>query len=239
MPLLDVQELHSGYRDVPVLHGLSFHVEAGEIVTIVGPNGAGKTTLLRTISGLLAPSAGQILLGSEPIHGLQPHVIVGKGLVQVPEGRQLFGNLTVRENLLAGSHRKEARRRRQQTLGMVFDLFPVLAERLRQRATTLSGGEQQMLATARALMACPTLLMLDEPSWGLAPILVRRLFEAIEHINRQGVTVLLVEQNVYRALSMAHRAYVLEGGALVRQGGGKELLEHPDLKGSYFGLSSP
>jgi branched-chain amino acid transport system ATP-binding protein len=236
MPLLDVRELHSGYRDVSVLHGLSFHVDAGEIVTIVGANGAGKTTLLRTISGLLAPSAGQILLESEPIHGLQPHVIVGKGLVQVPEGRQLFGNLTVRENLLVGSHSKEARQRRRQTLGMVFDLFPVLAERQRQRAMTLSGGEQQMLATARALMACPTLLMLDEPSWGLAPILVRRLFETIEQINRQGVTILLVEQNVYRALSMAHRAYVLERGTLVMQGGGKELLEHPELKASYLGL---
>jgi branched-chain amino acid transport system ATP-binding protein len=239
MPLLDVRELHSGYRDVSVLHGLSFHVDAGEIVTIVGANGAGKTTLLRTISGLLAPSAGQILLESEPIHGLQPHVIVGKGLVQVPEGRQLFGNLTVRENLLVGSHSKEARQRRRQTLGMVFDLFPVLAERQRQRAMTLSGGEQQMLATARALMACPTLLMLDEPSWGLAPILVGRLFEAIEQINRQGVTILLVEQNAYRALSMAHRAYVMERGALVRQGGGKELLEHPELKVSYLGLSAP
>jgi branched-chain amino acid transport system ATP-binding protein len=238
MPLLDVRELHSGYRDVPVLHGLSFHVDAGEIVTIVGANGAGKTTLLRTISGLLAPSAGQILFESRPIHALPPHVIVGKGLVHVPEGRQLFGNLTVRENLLMGSHSKEARQRRQQTLGMVFDLFPVLAERQRQRAMTLSGGEQQMLATARALMACPILLMLDEPSWGLAPILVRRLFEVIEQINRQGVTILLVEQNVYRALSTAHRAYVLERGTLVRQGEGKELLEHPELKVSYLGLSS-
>jgi len=206
MPLLDVRELHSGYSDVPVLHSLSFHVNAGEIVTIVGSNGAGKTTLLRTISGLLAPSAGRILLEGEAIHGLQPHVIVGKGLVQVPEGRQLFGNLTVRENLIVGSHSKEARQRCQQTLGMIFDLFPVLAERQKQRA-----------------MACPALLMLDEPSWGLAPILVRRLFETIE-------------QNVYRALSMAHRAYVLERGVLVRQGGGKEMLEDPDLKVSYLGL---
>jgi branched-chain amino acid transport system ATP-binding protein len=236
MPLLDVRELHSGYRDVPVLHGISFHVDQGEIVTIVGSNGAGKTTMLRTISGLLAPSAGRIVFGGEPIQGLQPHFIVGKGLVQVPEGRQLFGYLTVRENLLVGSHTKEARQRRQQTLGMIFDLFPVLAERQNQTAMTLSGGEQQMLATARALMACPTLLMLDEPSWGLAPILVRRLFETIEHINRQGVTILLVEQNVHRALSMAHRAYVLERGALVMQGGGKELLEHPELKASYLGL---
>jgi branched-chain amino acid transport system ATP-binding protein len=171
-PLLDVWGLYSGYTDVPVLHGISFHVDAGEIVTIVGSNGAGKTTLLRTISGLLVPSAGYIVFRGEQIRGLQPHFIVGKGLVQVPEGRQLFGYLTVRENLLVGSHTKEARQRRQQTLGMIFDLFPVLAERQNQMAMTLSGGEQQMLATAHALMACPTLLMLDEPSWGLAPILV-------------------------------------------------------------------
>lgn len=221
MPLLDVRELHSGYKDVPVLHGISFHVDAGEIVTIVGSNGAGKTTLLRTISGLLTPSAGHIVFRGEPIHGLQPHYIVAKGLVQVPEGRQLFGHLTVWENLLVGSHTKEARQRRQQTLGMILDLFPVLAERQNQIAMTLSGGEQQMLATARALMACPTLLMLDEPSWGLAPILVRRLFETIEQINRQGVTILLVEQNMYRALSMAHRAYVLEHEMLVIKGEAK------------------
>jgi branched-chain amino acid transport system ATP-binding protein len=236
MPLLEVRALHAGYQDIPVLQDLSFAVDEGEIVTIVGPNAAGKTTLLRTISGLFRPSAGQIIFRGEPIHLLQPHTIVGKGLIQVPEGRQLFGSLTVRENLLAGSHIKAARRLRQQTLHIIFDLFPVLAERQHQLAMTLSGGEQQMLATARALMACPTLLMLDEPSWGLAPILVRRLFDTIVEINRQGVTILLVEQNVYRALSMAHRAYVLERGSVVMQGGGKELLEHPELKSSYLGL---
>jgi branched-chain amino acid transport system ATP-binding protein len=156
--------------------------------------------------------------------------------VQVPEGRQLLGYLTVPENLLVGSHSKAARQRHQETLGILCDLFPVLAERQNQMAMTLSGGEQQMLATARALMACPTLPMLDEPSWGLPPRLVRRLSEAIEQIKRQGVTVLLVEQNVYRALSMAPRAYVLERGALVKRGRGKELLEHPDLRASYLGL---
>jgi branched-chain amino acid transport system ATP-binding protein len=236
MPLLEVQELYSGYQDVPVLHDLSFSVDEGATVTIVGPNGAGKTTLLRTISGLLSPTAGQIIFRGERIHPLQPHAIVGKGLVQVPEGRQLFGSLTVRANLLVGSHIKEAHRQRQQTLHMIFDLVPVLAERQYQMAMTLSGGEQQMLATARALMACPTLLMLDEPSWGLAPILVRRLFETIVEINRQGMIILLVEQNVYRALSMAYWAYILERGSLVMQGGGKELLEHPELKASYLGL---
>lgn len=228
--------LHSGYKDVSVLHDLTFHVGAGEIVAIVGANGAGKTTLLRTISGLLAPSAGHIAFKGEPIHGLPPHIIVRKGLVQVPEGRQLFGHLTVGENLVVGAHTQTARQVREQTLRMVFDMFPVLAERLPQVARTLSGGEQQMLAIARALMARPAMLMLDEPSWGLAPILVRRLFEAIEEINRQGVATLLVEQNVYRALSIAHRAYVLELGVLVMQGTGEELREHPDLKAFYLGL---
>ena len=228
--------LHSGYKDVSVLHDLTFHVGAGEIVAIVGANGAGKTTLLRTLSGLLAPSAGHIAFKGEPIHGLPPHIIVRKGLVQVPEGRQLFGHLTVWENLVVGAYTQTARQAREQTLAMVFDMFPVLAERLRQVARTLSGGEQQMLAIARALMARPAMLMLDEPSWGLAPILVRRLFEAIEEINRQGVATLLVEQNVYRALSIAQRAYVLELGMLVMQGTGEELREHPDLKAFYLGL---
>ena len=227
--------LHSGYKDVSVLHGLTFHVGAGELVAVVGANGAGKTTLLRTISGLLAPSAGHMTFKGEPIHGLPPHRIVRKGLVQVPEGRQLFGHLTVWENLIVGAHAQEARQVREQTLGMIFDMFPVLAERLPQTARTLSGGEQQMLAIARALMARPAMLMLDEPSWGLAPILVRRLFEAIEQVNRRGVATLLVEQNVYRALSIAHRAYVLELGMLVMEGTGEELREHPNLKAFYLG----
>lgn len=235
-PLLEVKDLHSGYKDVPVLHGLSFQVEEGQIVTIVGSNGAGKTTLLRTISGLLAPSKGTIHFAGEAIQGFEPHRVVEKGIVQVPEGRQLFGYLTVNENLIAGSHIAAARSHRQETLQMVFDLFPVLAERRNQLARTLSGGEQQMLATARALMARPRLLMLDEPSWGLAPMLVRRLFDTVVQINRQGVSVLLVEQNVYQALSMAHQAYVLERGVLVMEGVGKELLENPELKASYMGL---
>lgn len=235
-PLLEVKDLHSGYKDVPVLHGLSFQVEEGQIVTIVGSHGAGKTTLLRTISGLLAPSKGTIRFAGEAIQGFEPHRVVEKGIVQVPEGRQLFGYLTVNENLIAGSHIAAARSHRQETLQMIFDLFPVLAERRNQLARTLSGGEQQMLATARALMARPRLLMLDEPSWGLAPMLVRRLFDTVVQINRQGVTVLLVEQNVYQALFMAHQAYVLERGVLVMEGVGKELLENPELKASYMGL---
>ncbi len=236
MPLLEVRGLRSGYKDVPVLHGVSFHVDAGEVVTILGSNGAGKTTLLRTISGLLHPFAGEMLFQGEPIHGLPPHRIVEKGVVQVPEGRQLFGHLTVRENLMVGSHIPEARARRAESLATLFELFPVLAERQGQLARTLSGGEQQMLATARALMARPRLLMLDEPSWGLAPILARRLFEALGRINRQGVTIVLVEQNVLQALTLAHRGYVLERGGLVMQGTGKELLDNPELKSAYLGL---
>ena len=236
MPLLEVRGLRSGYKDVPVLHGVSFHVDAGEVVTILGSNGAGKTTLLRTISGLLHPFAGEMVFEGEPIHGLPPHRIVEKGVVQVPEGRQLFGHLTVRENLMVGSHIPQARARRAETLATLVELFPVLAERQGQLARTLSGGEQQMLATARALMARPRLLMLDEPSWGLAPILARRLFEALGRINRQGVTIVLVEQNVLQALTLAHRGYVLERGSLVMQGTGKELLDNPELRTAYLGL---
>jgi branched-chain amino acid transport system ATP-binding protein len=236
MPLLEVRALRSGYKHVPVLHGISFDVAQGEIVTIVGSNGAGKTTLLRTVSGLLHPFAGEIVFDGEPIHGLPPHRIVEMGVVQVPEGRQLFGHLTVRENLVVGSHSRQARARRDDTLATVFELFPVLRERERQAARTLSGGEQQMLATARALMARPRLLMLDEPSWGLAPMLVRRLFEAIAEINRQGVTVVLVEQNVHQALSIAERAWVLERGMIVMQGPGTALLENPELRTAYLGM---
>ncbi len=235
-PLLEVRGLASGYKHVPVLHDVSFDVHEGEIVTIVGSNGAGKTTLLRTISGLLDASAGTIRFRGEPIHGLAPHRIVEKGLVQVPEGRQLFGHLTVRENLTVGSHVDDAREHRAETLELVRALFPVLAERERQLARTLSGGEQQMLATARALMARPALLMLDEPSWGLAPMLVRRLFETLVEINRRGVTVVLVEQNVHQALSMAGRGYVLERGALVMSGTGRALLDDPALKAAYLGV---
>jgi branched-chain amino acid transport system ATP-binding protein len=215
---------------------VSFDVAAGEIITIVGSNGAGKTTLLKTLSGLLEPFAGEILFDGQPIHGLPSHRIVERGVVQVPEGRQLFGHLTVRENLVVGSHVREARARRAETLAMVLELFPVLAEREEQLARTLSGGEQQMLATARALMAQPRLLMLDEPSWGLAPMLVRRLFEALVEINRLGVSIVLVEQNVQQALSMAQRAWVLERGAIVMQGAGKDLLDDPKLKTAYLGL---
>jgi len=236
MPLLEVKNLISGYKKVPVLQGISVQVEGKEILAVVGSNGAGKTTLLKTISGLLPPFSGEMLFEEAPIQGLEPHQIVGRGIVQVPEGRQLFSYMSVLQNLQAGSHIREARNRRQDTLKMIFNLFPVLEERQHQLAGTLSGGEQQMLATARALMARPKLLMMDEPSWGLAPILVRRLFETICQINQQGCTILLVEQHVHQALSIANRAYVLERGNVVMQGGGKELLKDERLKESYLGM---
>ena len=236
MPLLEVKNLVSGYKTVPVLHAISLQVEEKEILAIVGPNGAGKTTLLKTISGLLHPFSGEILLGGVSVHDLEPYRIVERGIVQVPEGRQLFNYLTVRQNLQVGSHFPEARSRREETLKEIFQLFPVLEERQHQLAGTLSGGEQQMLGTARALMSRPKLLMMDEPSWGLAPMLVRRLFETICQVNQQGCTILLVEQHVHQALSIAKRAYVLERGNIVMTGEGKELLKGERLKESYLGL---
>ena len=211
-------------------------MEGKEILAVVGSNGAGKTTLLKTISGLLPPFSGEILFEQTPIHGLEPYQIVEKGVVQVPEGRQLFNFLTVQQNLQVGSHVAEARQRRADTLKTIFDLFPVLSERRQQLAGTLSGGEQQMLATARALMARPKMLMMDEPSWGLAPMLVHRLFQTIGVINKQGCTILLVEQHVQQALSIATRGYVLERGNVFMKGGGQELLKDERLKESYLGM---
>ena len=236
MPLLEVRNLTSGYKNVPVLHGILIQVKRREILAVVGSNGAGKSTLLKTVSGLLHPFAGEILFDGAPIQGLEPHRIVEKGIVQVPEGRQLFSYLTVRQNLQVGSHIQEARNRRQETLDVIFQLFPVLAERQHQMAGTLSGGEQQMLATARALMARPNLLMMDEPAWGLAPLLVHRLFETICQINQQGCTILLVEQHVHQAHSIAGRGYVLERGLVVMEGEGKQLLKDERLKESYLGI---
>jgi branched-chain amino acid transport system ATP-binding protein len=191
---------------------------------------------LKTLSGQLHAFSGEILFTGVPIQGLEPHRIVEQGVVQVPEGRQLFNYLTVRQNLQMGSYIREARNQRRETLEVVFDLFPVLAERQDQLAGTLSGGEQQMLAIARGLMARPKLLMMDEPSWGLAPILVRRLFENICQINQRGCAILLVEQHVQQALSIAHRGYVLERGMVVMEGEGKDLLKDVRLKESYLGI---
>ena len=236
MAQLEIKALHAGYKRIPVLHGISIQVEAREILAVVGSNGAGKTTLLKTVSGLLVPFGGEILFDGKSIFGWQPHQIVEEGIVQVPEGRQLFGYMTVEQNLQVGSHIPNARSRRPETLKEVFDLFPVLAERRNQLARTLSGGEQQMLATARALMARPKMLMMDEPSWGLAPLLVKRLFETCREINQRGTTILLVEQHVQQALNLSHRAYVMERGTVVMEGESRILLQDPKLKEAYLGM---
>jgi len=237
MSILAVSDLCSGYEDISVLHNLSIRINEGELVSIVGPNGAGKTTLLRTISGLLETHSGEIVFEGKPIHGLPPHKIVAKGVIQVPEGRQLFPYLSVEQNLMIGSTVKPARLHRKKNLDLVLSLFPRLEERKTQIAGTLSGGEQQMVATARGLMANPKLIMLDEPSWGLAPILTKELFEVIDRIKHEAnVSILLVEQNVQKALSMADRAYVIEQGNIVMKGTGKEILGNEDLKAAYLGL---
>lgn len=237
MAILEIKNLRAGYGDIAVLHDISISVHRGELVSIVGPNGAGKTALLRTISGLIEPFSGEILYHGDPINGLPPHHIVAKGVVHVLEGRQLFNFLTVEQNLMMGSTIKEARVDRKKNLDFVLNLFPRLAERRKQLAGTLSGGEQQMVATARGLMTNPKLLMLDEPSWGLAPILTHELFEVIERVNREThTTVLLVEQNVHKALSMANRGYVIERGYIVMEGTGPELLKKEELKTAYLGL---
>jgi branched-chain amino acid transport system ATP-binding protein len=236
MPLLEVKNLVSGYKKVPILHGISIRVEEKEILAVVGSNGAGKTTLVKTLSGQLHPFSGQVLFDGLAIQGLPPHRIVERGIVQVPEGRQLFNYLTVRQNLQMGSYIQEARNHRQETLKVIFELFPALGERQEQLAGTLSGGEQQMLAIARGLMARPKLLMMDEPSWGLAPLLVRRLFENVCQINQQGCAILLVEQHVQQALSIADRGYVLERGSVVMEGKGQDLLKDERLKESYLGI---
>jgi branched-chain amino acid transport system ATP-binding protein len=203
---------------------------------VIGANGAGKTTLLKAIAGLLKPTSGSIELSGVRLDRLSTHRIVRAGVVRVPEGRKVFPHMTVLENLELGSYLKEAKRRRQESLKRVFELFPILKERVRQLAGTLSGGEQQMLAISRGLMSLPKLLMLDEPSLGLAPLIVREIFEIIKNINRDGMTILLVEQNVFHSLGMSHRGYVLENGSIVMQGKAEELLVDEHIKTAYLGI---
>jgi branched-chain amino acid transport system ATP-binding protein len=234
--ILAVQSLEVSYGAVRVLRGISFTVGAGQIVALLGANGAGKTTTLRAISGLVQMSSGQILLDDEDLAGLPPHVIHHRGVALCPEGRRLFANLTVNENLLLGGYGRP-KANRLQDLDWVLVTFPRLRERLHQQAGTLSGGEQQMVALGRALMSRPRLLLLDEPSLGLAPLLVAEVFRIITEINRKGTSILLVEQNAHAALNIAHFAYVLENGRLVLNGRGEELLTHPHLKEAYLGGS--
>ncbi|HLA82441.1 MAG TPA: ABC transporter ATP-binding protein [Thermoleophilia bacterium] len=234
--MLELHEVRAGYGRIEVLHGLDITVGRGEIVTIIGANGSGKSTLLKTISGLVKVSSGSIEFNGEPLSSLGVEAIVSRGLVQIPEGRQLFGPLTVEENLELGAY---VRRRRgkplSQKLARVFSLFPRLEERLRQQAGTLSGGEQQMLAIARALMAEPSLLLLDEPSMGLAPMVVRDIFASLRDLNQDGLTMVMVEQDARIALSLAHRGVVMERGKFVLQGEARALLDDPEVQAIYFG----
>ena len=235
MPLLKVEDLIGGYGDVTVVRGISLDIHPGQIVALIGANGAGKTTTLRLISGLLRPRAGSIQFDDQSIQGWPSHQIVGLGLVQVAEGRNLFRDMTVLENLELGSFRR-GKPLRAQTLRRVFALFPRLEERRRQLAGTLSGGEQQMLAIGRALMTDPRLLMLDEPSLGLAPLIVQDIFRVIQEIRDSGTTVLIVEQNAVQTLAMADRGYVMENGEIVLSGTGQELLEDEQIRTAYLGL---
>jgi branched-chain amino acid transport system ATP-binding protein len=234
--MLTVQNLSVFYGDVQALWDLSFEVRAGEFVTLVGSNGAGKTTTLRAISGVLSPASGRIAFEGADITRRPPHAIVALGIGHIPEGRRLWPGMTVSENLELGAYPVAARGWMRQSLEWVLALFPRLAERTHQPAGTLSGGEQQMLAIGRALMARPKLLMLDEPSLGLAPLLVGELFRVIREINGQGVTVLMVEQNVHQVLEIAHRAYVLETGRIVKEGPARALLTDPAIREAYLGL---
>jgi branched-chain amino acid transport system ATP-binding protein len=232
--MLRVDDLHVYYGEIHALKGVTLEVRRGEIVALLGNNGAGKTTTLKSVSGLLAPRRGGVSLEGEQLGGVPPHGIVARGIAHVPEGRRIFNRLTVRENLMMGAYlRHDADVGRD--LEGVFVLFPRLAERVAQVAGTLSGGEQQMLAIGRALMASPRLLLLDEPSMGLAPVLVEQIFQTIADINRQGMTMLLVEQNAAMALAIAHRGYVLETGTIALAGSAGELAENPDVRRAYLG----
>lgn len=235
MPLLQVDDIHTYYGHIHAIKGISITVEKGEIVTLIGANGAGKTTTLRTISGLLNPRQGRVILDGEQINGLPAHTIVGKGIGQSPEGRQIFTRLTVLENLEMGAYSRTDTDGIKKDLDHVFELFPRLAERRTQAGGTLSGGEQQMLAMGRALMTRPRILLLDEPSMGLAPVLVDTIFDIIKALNTEGVTILLVEQNAARALSVANRGYVLETGRIILEGNAKELADNPEVRKAYLG----
>ena len=233
--MLEVRGLHAGYGALRILQGIDMRIEEGEVVAVLGANGVGKTTLNNTLSGLIAPTAGSVRFLEESIEGRGPEHIVAKGLIQVPEGRRIFPNLSVRENLELGSYRR-GKANRARNLERILSWLPRLRERLAQQAGTLSGGEQQMLATGRGLMGEPRLLILDEPSLGLSPLMVEEMFAMIKRISAERTTVLLVEQNVVQSLDVAHRAYVLEHGVFALSGKASELVNDPRLKQAYLGL---
>jgi branched-chain amino acid transport system ATP-binding protein len=234
--MLEIQKLNFAYGDLKVLWDVDLSVKDGEIVTVVGANGAGKSTILKNVSRLVRPTSGTIRLDGKELNRFASHEVVEMGVVQVPEARRIFPEMTVVENLRMGSFVKATRKDRARNMERVFTLFPRLAERKGQLGGTMSGGEQQMLAIARGLMGNPKVLLMDEPSLGLSPLLVKSIFEIIKEINRQGTTILLVEQNVYQSLRISHRAYVLETGRVVMSGAGEELLENPHVKKAFLGM---
>jgi branched-chain amino acid transport system ATP-binding protein len=234
-PILEVSDLHVHYGAIEALRGISLEVPAGEVVALIGANGAGKTTTLRAISKLLRPSAGRVRFLGDDVTRLASHQLVARGLAHAPEGRGIFLNLTVKENLELGAYLRRDRAGIARDLDRAYALFPILAERQAQVCGTLSGGEQQMLAVARALMSRPKLMLLDEPSLGLAPQVVERIFAVLREVNASGVALLVVEQNAHKALQLAHRAYVLETGAIVMKGTGAELLASPEVRKAYLG----
>lgn len=233
--MLKVNDIHVHYGSIEAIKGLSFEVSKGEIVTLIGANGAGKTTILHTVSGILTPSSGNVEYKDEDICKVPSHKVVSMGMAHVPEGRRVFSKMTVYENLQMGAYIHKGKKQIEEDLEMVFKRFPRLKERLKQTAGTLSGGEQQMLAMGRALMSRPELILMDEPSMGLAPILVDEIFDIIQSVNDAGTTILLVEQNANRALHIADRGYVLETGKIVLEGSSKELLESEEVRRAYLG----
>jgi branched-chain amino acid transport system ATP-binding protein len=234
--MLSVREISVGYKELLAVQKVSFEVREGEVISLVGSNGAGKSTIIKTIAGLLHPKAGEIYFNKEPIHMTPPYEIVRKKISMIPEGRRLFGRLSTLDNLLLGSYALDSKEEVRKALENVFELFPILKERSNQRADTLSGGEQQQLAIARGLMSRPSLLMLDEPSLGLMPKLVSEIFKILREISQNGVTVLLVEQNVFEALQISHRAYVLQTGLVVLEGNGEDLLKSDLVRRAYLGM---
>ena len=235
MPLLEIEDMHSYYGHIQALRGISLTVDEGEVVTLIGSNGAGKTTTLRSIHGILPPKQGRIIFAGEEIQGVPAHELISRGIAQSPEGRRIFFRMTVIENLEMGAYHRNDASGIREDMDRVFALFPRLKERTKQEAGTMSGGEQQMLAIGRALMSSPRLLLLDEPSMGLAPVLVERIFEIIREINKQGTTILLVEQNANIALEIATRGYVLESGTIVNSAPAAELREDPTVREAYLG----
>ena len=234
--MLEMRGVDSYYGNIQALRDISLHVDDGEIVTLIGANGAGKSTTLMTICGIIRPRRGEIFWNGRPIHELAPHEIVMLGISQVPEGRLIFPDLSVQENLDLGAFLRRDAQGVREDMDYVFELFPILAERRRQAGGTLSGGEQQMLAISRALMARPSLLLLDEPSLGLAPIIIQQIFAIIRRVNANGTTVFLVEQNANQALRIAHRGYVMENGRIAMEGLAQDLLQSPEVRSAYLGM---